>query len=311
MKKVICCLTSIMLIGFAGCANDTNQTHEETSSSNYGQVTTQSSEIAASGSLEAQEPAQTSQESGEVIINEQVLVDENGIKITATGFDEGGIFGPGIKLLIENNTDTDLTVQARNASVNGYMIDTSISAEVVAGKKANDTIDFMESDLETCGITTLADFEFSFHIFSTDDWQEYLDTPIVQVKNASVDSYNYEYDDTGTLLYEGEGIRIISKGMAEEGSFLGPNLKLFIENLSQQGITVQARDVSVNGFMVDTSLSAEVLPNKRANTELTLIESDLEENGIAAVNEIELSFHIFESESWNDIIDTEKITITF
>ena len=99
--------------------------------------------------------------------------------------------------------------------------------------------------------------------------------------------------------------------MAEEGSFLGPNLKLFIENLSQQGITVQARDVSVNGFMVDTSLSAEVLPNKRANTELTLIESDLEENGIAAVNEIELSFHIFESESWNDIIDTEKITITF
>ncbi len=54
----------------------------------------------------------------------------------------------------------------------------------------------MESDLETCGITTFADFEFSFHIFSTDDWQEYLDTLIVQVKNASVDSYNYEYDDT-------------------------------------------------------------------------------------------------------------------
>lgn len=84
--------------------------------------------------------------------------------------------------------------------------------------------------------------------------------------------------------------------MAEEGSFLGPNLRLFIENLSQQGITVQVRDVSVNGFMVDSSLSAEVLPNKRAYTELTLIESDLEKNGITAVNEIDLPFHIFESE---------------
>ena len=54
-------------------------------------------------------------------INETVLVDEAGIKITAKSFDPNGFWGPEVKLLIENNSGTDLTFQARNASVNGYM----------------------------------------------------------------------------------------------------------------------------------------------------------------------------------------------
>ena len=73
--------------------------------------------------------------------------------------------GPAIKLLIENNNETGYTVQAWGASVNGYMVETMLSSDVAACKKANDELVFMDSDLEAAGITTIADVEFYFHIF--------------------------------------------------------------------------------------------------------------------------------------------------
>lgn len=57
-----------------------------------------------------------------VTVEQTVLVDQYNVVITATGMD-GSVFGPELKLLIENNSDTNLTFQVRNASVNGYMAD--------------------------------------------------------------------------------------------------------------------------------------------------------------------------------------------
>ena len=45
-------------------------------------------------------------------INEQVLVDQDGIKITATEYVTDSIWGDGIKLLVENNSDRDYTIDS-------------------------------------------------------------------------------------------------------------------------------------------------------------------------------------------------------
>ena len=58
--------------------------------------------------------------------------------------------------------------------------------------------------------------------------------------------------------YEGNNLRIISKGLSEKGSFLGTNLLLYIENNGQVPITVRDEDTSINGFMVDLLLSEAV-----------------------------------------------------
>lgn len=44
--------------------------------------------------------------------------------------------------------------------------------------------------------------------------------------------------------------------------------------------------------------------------ELTFFEVDTLDNGIDTITEIELSFHIFDADYWDDILDTEAITIT-
>lgn len=257
---------------------------------------------------EQNEPAKEPKKE-EVTISETVLVDEAGVKITAKSLEIDKIFGPGIQLLIENNSGQDLTFQCRNASVNGYMVESMMSVDVVNGKKANDSLTFMESDFEACGIDAIADIEFAFHIFDMSEWEPYLDTEAIQIKTSIADTYEYKYDDSGDLVYEGNGIKIVVKGLAEDDPVFGPGIVVYIENSSEKDITVQTRDVSVNGFMADATFSCDVAAGKRAVDTITFMKSDLEENGITVIEDVELSFHVFDFEGWDTIVDTEAVTI--
>ena len=221
------------------------------------------------------------------------------------------LFGPEIKLYIENNSGKDLTIQCRNVSVNGYMVDTMMSVDIVNGKKANDSLTFMSSDLESCGITDIADIELSFHIFTTSDWEDYLDTDQIQLKTSIADNYQYIFDDSGDIAYNANGIKVIIKGLSENASIFGPSIVVYIENNTNKAITVQSRDVSINSFMVDAMFSCEVMPSKKAVDTITFFESDFEENEITNIDNLELYFHIFDAESWDDIVDTDVVKITF
>ena len=245
----------------------------------------------------------------EVTIEETVLVDEAGIKIIAKKL-ESGIFGTELRLFMENNTETDLTIQCRRVSVNGYMVDTMFSSDVASGKKANDCITFVSSDFEKSGIEDIADIEFSFHIFDSESWDDYLDTDIIHIKTSISENYEYNFNHIGELVYEGNDVRIILKDLIEDG-FLGPSIELYIENNSDKNITVQTRDVSINGFMVTAMLSSDITPGKRIVDEISFMSSELEENDIQKVEDVELIFHIFDSDSWDTIIDTEIIEMNF
>lgn len=246
----------------------------------------------------------------EVTIEEAVLLDESGIKITTTGMEDGWM-GTELKLLIENNSDTDVTVQARNSSVNGFMVETMLSEDVATGKKANTTLTFSTSGLKEANITTITDMEFAFHIFDSETWDEYLDSEMIVVETSAAGSYEQSVDDSGTVFYDADGVKIIGKGLSTDDSIFGPGLIVFIENDSDRNITVQVRDTSVNGFMIDTSMSQDVMAGKKAYTAATFFDSSLEENGIEEITQVETSFHIFDMDSWDTISDTDPIVVDF
>lgn len=245
-----------------------------------------------------------------VTVEQTVLVDQDNVVITATGMDES-VFGPELKLLIENNSDTNLTFQVRNASVNGYMADTMMSEDVAAGKKSNTKITFTTSGLKECGIDTFANVEFSFHIFTTDGWDDYLDTDAITVETSAAATYTQTIDDSGEVFYDSDGIKIVGKGLPSDDSIFGPGLIIYIENNSDTDRTVQVRDTSVNGFMIDTVMSQDVVAGKKAITAVTFLSSSLEENSITDITFVETSFHIFDTEDWSNEIDTDPITINF
>ena len=244
-----------------------------------------------------------------VFVEEQVLVDEAGIKITATDF-EDGFMGPQLRLLIENDTEQNIIVQARNSSVNGYMIDANISSDIAAGKKSNDSITFFDADLEKCGIETIADMEFSFIVLDSDTWETYLESAPIQIETAAKPDYKYTYNDSGELIYEENGIKIVSQGIISDDSVTGPELRLYIENESGNDITIQSRDVSVNGFMTESLMSADVINGKRAVDGITFYSSSLDENGITDISSTEFSLIILDAD-YNTIAKTDAIALEF
>ena len=254
--------------------------------------------------------ASTKTENTDVSIEEQILYDANDIKITATGLDDSW-YGTELKLLIENNSSQDITVQARNANVNGYMVTTSMSADVAAGKKANDSLTFETTSLKDCGIETMATMEFYFVIIDSESFEDIYNTDVITINTSVAEGYTQTYDDSGEVLAEVNGIKIVSKGLSEKDSFWGPGLIVYIENNSDQDITVQARDVSINGFMVDPSMSEDVVAGKRAITAVQFFDTDLEDNGIETISDLELYFTIFNQESWDEIANTDVINLSF
>lgn len=273
---------------------------------NHAETTGAESEKTATEQAEAEATAPAVTEE----ITETVLMDSDGIKITAKSLDKSGWMGPELKLLIENNTAQNLTVQARSVSVNGYMVGSSLSADVAAGKKANDELTLTASDLEISGIETIADIEFSFHIFDSDSWDAYKDTDLVSVKTAAFGAYTQPVDDSGTIVYDDGGIKVVAKGLDTSG-WMGPSVILYIQNDSEANITVQARDESVNGFMIDASLSEEILPGKRSIADMSFLSSQIEENGITDITEVEFVLHIFDTDTWDGIADSSPIKLAF
>lgn len=265
----------------------------------------------AADSAPAQVPDNAPAKAAETSIAETVILDEQGIRVTARELNVKGTFGPEIKLLIENDSGANLTFQCRGASVNGYMVETMMSIDVANGKKANDTLTFTNSDLKQCGIETIANLCFSLHIFYSDSWENFMDTPEIELRTNQYEGYDFRFDDAGTLAYDENGVKIVVKGVSEDSSWIGPSVMVYIQNDTGRMITVQARNLSVNGFMVDSIFSPDVAAGKAAIDGITLMSADLEENGIQSIDEVELSFHVFYADTWEDLCDTPNMAFAF
>lgn len=304
MKKIIAIvLAFVMLLSLTACGGSSNEEIKQPSNSSIENN---------SSSGESKQPEQSSNSvTSKATIDETVLVDEAGVKITAKSLETGGLFGDEIKLLIENNSGKDLTFQCRNASVNGYMVETMMSVNVANGKKANDSLTFMASDLKICGISTIADMEFSFHVFTSDDWNTYLDTPQIQIKTSVADTYQYTFDDSGDIIYDDNGVKVVLKGTDSNISFMGPSLIVYIENNTDKNVTIQSRDTSVNGFMINTIFSADVVAGKHAIDTITFMNSELVENDIASIETVEFSLIGYDFASYNTLFESDKINLTF
>ena len=304
-------LVVVVLIAFGGGESDSGA-DKEIAKVSTGSQTEDEEMVKTEEALseEAESSDNSSAPSSEVTIEEQVLYDENSIKITALGM-EDGLFGTELKLLLENNSDKSITVQARNANVNGFMVSTMMSVDIAAGKKANDSLTFETSGLKDCGIESIVTMEFFFHIFDTESWDTIVDTDVITINTSIASTYTQAVDDSGEILVEEGGVKIVGKGLSDDDSVWGPGVILYIENNSEKDVTVQVRDVSINGFMVDSSMSTDIVAGKKAMSAVQFFSTDLEENAITDITDVELYFHIFNLESWDTIFDSDVITISF
>lgn len=147
-RKALLALLLVLVMVIATACSGGNEDIKQPANVN-GDSSVASGNEATNGNAdgEANDPAKD-----ELSITQTVLYDADGIVVTATGYEEGWT-GPEIKLLLENNSDKNVLVTSASVSANGYMMPyASLYAEVAAGKKANETLSLMSSELDQSGI---------------------------------------------------------------------------------------------------------------------------------------------------------------
>lgn len=244
-------------------------------------------------------------------IPETVLYDAKDLKITAKSLSNEGIMGPELRLSIENNTDKDLTIQTRSVAINGFMVDTIMSTDVASGQRNNDTVIFVDTDLERSGITTIGTIEIAFHIFETATWDTYVNTDVITLRTDRAGSVGEPSAHEGQTVHDANNVKIVVKGLDEEDSVLGPGVVLYIENNRKQDITIQVRDAAVGENEVYPIFSCNVTAGNRAVDSITFLSSELEEYGITSIEEVEFSFSIFDMDTYDDIATSDMVTIHF
>lgn len=270
-KKISALLIMVGIVSLVGCGSTDNSSKQSSSNPKV-------ESISEKDTVKEEEVIQ------------EVLLDNEAVKITFVGVDNKSFFGPSINLEIENKLDRTIMIQSREVSVNGVMTDPIFSCEVAAGKKAKDSISFDSNDIKE-----LVNVEGLFHIFYSDDWSEIGDYSFAVLQKET--SEEIIRNEDSIILVDNEFVTISYLGKGDDSIF-GPELIVEIVNKTENTITVQTREVSVDGYMIDPIFSCEIAAGKKAKDGITFMDDDVSE-----LKNIEGKFHIYSSDSWSEIGD--------
>lgn len=273
----------------------------------------------------------------EATLTETVMLDEGGVKVTATGlaYTESSA---DLAITIENNSGKDLSFTSGSLgyscnSVNGYMVsDGYLNCDVLNGTVANDVISFSYDTLMLYGINEIADMEIGFDIKDADYNSIYFNSPPIYTSafeghdyetdhyqqtitsQASMNTYNYEMIHfSQEPLYAQQGVELLSSGVMvnQDGERA---LLLEMENTGDKTVYIATSDIGINGLTATTSLwsSSAVAPGKRCIVDVQL-DKVLEPSwqsvyGVDEIGEISLSIGLMD-ENWTEVAEKVPVEI--
>lgn len=312
IKKLLCLsMAAAMAAGLCltGCGSDVQKEITTTAETDAELDGAEETDTDLSESEEGAEEAdeQETAAADNVTIEEQVLFEQEGVKITATEYVSDSLWGDSINLLIENNSDKSVGIGCDALIVNNYMLTDFMSATVAAGKKSNESLTLSSTELEAAGIENVGQIEVQFHLFDPDTYMTNVTGEMAVIQTSEFANMDTTTDEEGTELYNENGIRIVGK-YVDENSFWGSAVLLYMENNSGKKVTVSCDDLSVNGFMITSFLYTNIYDGKKAIDEITLMSSDLEANGITSIEEVELVFNIVDADTYSTIATSDAVT---
>ena len=319
MKKFMSFLLSALLVlSLAACESNGGARNNDFESSVSSTASSETKSSAAATEEATATPEPTEEPSAQPTLEETVLLDEGGIKVTATGLTDYGLGGaPDLKLHVENNTDGDITIQTSEyAAVNGCMIREIASIQASAGDSADDIVMFLDDEFEKAGIETVSDIKLAVRAID-DNWNEICTSDFVTVKTSAYGTAETPAVD-GDVLYNEGGVKVILLGTEEEEDFdfyFPTYVKLYIENNSENNITVDPLDLNVNGQLtqggISFGMSDSIPAGKRAVTELHFDADACKTNGITELKDVSFTFSVKDAKSWDGLAQSDTISLTF
>lgn len=262
-------LVAVMLSSLAACGDDVGEItpvgNITTTNNSSNQQTTQSTATVST-------------------IEETVMWDNDDIKVTALSLTSDQYYHI-INLQIENKTNKDLYVMASRTAVNSFVVEPSMGVDVPANSTANGELKIRLNNVDAGYI---ADIETRFS-YSSSDYSMNRKTERVKLETSAATSHDYSYDESGTVLYDANGIKIICQGFNDEGN---PIIYLSSTGELSEGCCVEDYEIYINGKESYSSYSEWVFTNTRNVAELELRDKDIDGNELGEVESLKISFKI-------------------
>ena len=230
-----------------------------------------------------------------VTIEKQVLVDQNGILITALEYVYDPTEGEGILISLENNMEKAIDVDIETCIINNYHINAWLDEEVAPGETMSKIIAFPEAEMAEASIGEVGQIEIAFEVDEVEVAENIFTTELAKIQTSAYATMDNAPVSDGVELYNENGVRIV--GLYSYNDFGTDNIILYIENASEKEIYVDFQDGGVNGIVMDPYFSTKVFAEKKVVEELEFASSDLEDNNIEKIEDIELDFVIYDAKT--------------
>lgn len=300
MKKIFTLILALsLLLAFTGCGGNAEPTEMPT------QGATQSVQTEAPAT---EAPTEAPAETVGYVTDSWNLVDDDNTVFTVTKFADNEHLGLEMHVYCENKTDKNMIFSLDGVSVCGVMYDPFWAEEVAAGKKANGVIYFDTFDLEEMGVASVDEISFTLSVIDSDNW---MDEPFVDQEfsvyptgmNAETVTYpEYVHKNGEAVILDNEQLLFIVEKVEDSGSETY-TLNCYIANKTDKDLLIGWDNVSVNGFMVDPFWADAVGAGKQLYTQISFFASDLEDQGIETVTEIEFNLTASDYDSFETILE--------
>lgn len=212
-----------------------------------------------------------------------------------------------VYMTVFNESEEDIIVGTDLLSVNGYMQQASFYADVPEGKAVQEALRLYTWELEEDGITDIGEIAFYLNIYEGDTYLEVARSELITITTDIADSYEPPMAPNGLDLYAGDDVLLRLTSAADD--YGAVELRLYMENLSEDTVSISTTGVYINGEMADGYVWENLRPDTCvAPTIYTGTEGITE---LAQIEEITLELRIEHLDGYEPIDSrTEIITFT-
>lgn len=239
-------------------------------------------------------------------VTESGSFEEGGVSADVTGIVYEDVVTK-IGLHIKNESDSPVRVMTANLSINGLMSTDSLFTEVAAQSETDGFVEISNEWFGEMGIQQITEAEFVIKVFDTKN-DEIMQSGVITVKTDAPASYKQQYDDSGFVIYNENGVRLSARALQKSKLSDDMEIIFYAENDTDSAISIMSDDVSVNGLPMEPLFVMTVGAGKKAVDTMVFYDEDLKENEIAEIDSVDARFKAF-NEELETVFETELVKV--
>lgn len=276
MKKILCLLLAITVMGLWGCSEQPKK--EETPS--------------------------------QITFSEQVVLEQDSCRFTVTDIQEDPLMGCTMAVKAENLSDLALNFSIDRAALNGCMVSAMYSQILAPGEILENEICFPAEDLGGYGIDTVTVVEFKLNVYDEDTYDTVTVNQPVKLfprGEAAAQYSKRESQNTDIVLMDNEYCTVVVTGKNAE-SFWGYDLYVDVQNKSDKTLMLSTQEAALNEVFCDPFWTVTVAPGMRSCSTMYWFSDDLESAGVTKIDTVTLLLSVADLDNWHDPMIQEEIT---